>query len=242
MAEDIKEDISMLDEAEYNRLVAGYAESDDIEQELDKALTEIGELSDDLKSEYQRINNDFAGFTKTKFDIREHLLRTIELRIKVLGDKGKRRKEVSEAALKYKKDILARKIEEDSADGVSPSEAAAIINSLSDAMLQAESGGTDDETFNALEEELKKKEESGEIEFTDGERHMMVAERNYEFLYNKDEDSFTCVDKDTSEVIDIFPDSYLPDAAKYKVEGVPNIEDGYIINPDDVTDKHRIAG
>jgi len=90
--------------------------------------------------------------------------------------------------------------------------------------------------------ELKKQEEENEIEFSDGEKIMMLAERNYEIVYSNKDKKFKCMDNDTDEYIDIYPKGELPKLSKFKNEsGDLNEEEGHLVSLDG-HESYRICG
>ena len=228
-----------IDQAEYNRISAAYANQDDITQKLNETADIVTEIFEDLTGEYQKMKANNPGFLKTKFDLREHILRTIDLRIKIINDTKTHRKDIASSALKLKADVMKRMSDTEDEGELSGSDAAALVNSTKD-ILRNIDGEAEDAAYTMMEDEINAQEKDGTIVYSDGELLMMIPESS-DFFFDEDTSEFTCVkeDGDIDESVDknLFPN--LEDFTKK--DGELNIINKEIVNVNDDTIRYYLS-
>ena len=232
MSENIKDNLEFLDEKEYNKLRQAYDDEDQIEAELNTMSAKVDQILTDIEKDIEELDQLRPGANRTKFDLREHMMQTLNLKRQLINDKGKRHKDLASRTLSFKKDILGRKDNEHEEGTVSADEANEFISATRGLIMDIDDMSPVDTCD--IDDEIKKQEYENDIEFTDGEKIMMLSERNYEIVYVKEDKKFRCLDKDTDEYIEMYPESELPDLNNFTDDdGKLKIEDGNVISNDE---------
>ncbi len=227
-----------IDEAEYNRLASGYASTDEVTAEYDKTYELLNKMLNGLCSEYGDIASNNPGFMRTKFDMREHIIHMIDTRVKIIKERDVHIEKIATAALKFKADISKRNQSVEDSDEINAADVANIIEHTTAVLLDT-NHETEEESMRKLDDALNDKQRRGEIEFSDGERLMMIPATS-SFIFDMEESRFILMDENGEESNIIEEDLYPQLDNFIKEDGDLNIIGEELVNLGDDTLRYSL--